>query len=123
MTERLQFHFLLSRIGEGNGNPVQCSCLENPRDRGAWWAAIYGVTQDRPRLTESGMGASQVALMVKNLLANAEGLRDVSLIPGLGTCPDGGNDTPLQYSSWENPTDRGAWQATVHGVAKKSDMT
>ena len=67
------------------------------------------------------MGASQVALMVKNPLANAEGLRDVSLIPGLGTCPDGGNDTPLQYSSWENPTDRGAWQATVHGVAKQLD--
>ena len=45
MTERLHFHFSLSRIGEGNGNPLQCSCLENPRDRGAWWAAVYGVTQ------------------------------------------------------------------------------
>ena len=42
-TERLHFHFALSRIGEGNGNPLQCSCLENPRDRGAWWAAVYGV--------------------------------------------------------------------------------
>ena len=42
-TERLHFHFLLSRIGEGNGNPLQCSCLENPRDGGAWWAAVYGV--------------------------------------------------------------------------------
>ena len=42
-TERLHFHFSLSCIGEGNGNPLQCSCLENPRDRGAWWAAIYGV--------------------------------------------------------------------------------
>ena len=40
----------LSRIGEGNGNPLQCSCLENPRDGGAWWAAIYGVTQSRTRL-------------------------------------------------------------------------
>ena len=45
MTERLHFHFPLSCIGEGNGNPLQCSCLENPRDRGAWWAAVYGVAQ------------------------------------------------------------------------------
>ena len=44
-TEQLHFHFSLSCIGEGNGNPLQCSCLENPRDGGAWWAAIHGVTQ------------------------------------------------------------------------------
>ena len=44
------FHFSLSCIGEGNGNPLQCSCLENPRDRGAWWAAVYGVAQGRTRL-------------------------------------------------------------------------
>ena len=50
MTERLPFHFSLSCIGEGNGNPLQCSCLGNPRDGGAWWAAIYGVTQSRTRL-------------------------------------------------------------------------
>ena len=49
-TERLHFHFSLSCIGEGNGNPLQCSCLENPRDEGAWWAAVYGVTQSRTRL-------------------------------------------------------------------------
>ena len=49
-TERLHFHFSLSYIGEGNGNPRQCSCLENPRDRGAWWAAIYGVAQSQTRL-------------------------------------------------------------------------
>ena len=47
MTERLHFHFSLSCIGGGNGNPLQCSCLENPRDGGAWWAAIYGVTQSQ----------------------------------------------------------------------------
>ena len=46
-TERLHFHFSLSFIGEGNGNPPQCSCLENPRDGGAWWAAVYGVAQSR----------------------------------------------------------------------------
>ena len=49
-TERLHFHFSLSRIGEGNGNPLQRSCLENPRDGGAWWAAVYGVTQSRTQL-------------------------------------------------------------------------
>ena len=49
-TEQLHFHFSLSCIGEGNGNPIQCSCLENPRDWGAWWAAIYGVVQSWTRL-------------------------------------------------------------------------
>ena len=49
-TERLHFHFSLSRIGEGNGNPLQCACLENPRDRGAWWVAVYGVAQSQTRL-------------------------------------------------------------------------
>jgi len=49
-TERLHFHFSLSCIGEGNGNPLQCSCLENPRDGGAWWAPICGVAQSRTRL-------------------------------------------------------------------------
>ena len=49
-TERLHFHFSLSYIGEGNGNPLQCSCLENPKEGGAWWAAVYRVTQSRTRL-------------------------------------------------------------------------
>ena len=51
-TERLHFHFSLSCIGEGNGNPLQYSCLENPRDRGAWWAAVYGVAQGQTRLKQ-----------------------------------------------------------------------
>ena len=51
-TERLHFHFSLSCIGEGNGNPLQCSCLENPRDGGAWWAAIRGVSQSRTQLSD-----------------------------------------------------------------------
>ena len=49
-TEWLHCHFSLSCIGEGNGNPLQCSCLENPRDGAAWWAAVYGVAQSRTRL-------------------------------------------------------------------------
>ena len=52
MTERLHFHFSLSFTGEGNGNPLQCSCLENPRDGGARWAAIYGVAQGWTRLKQ-----------------------------------------------------------------------
>ena len=50
-TKRLHFHFSLACTGEGNGNPLQCSCLENPRDGGACWAAVYGVAQSRTRLT------------------------------------------------------------------------
>ena len=56
-TERLHFHFSLSCIGEGNGNPLQCSCLENPGDGGAWWAAVYGVAQSRTRL--KGLSSSR----------------------------------------------------------------
>ena len=58
MTERLPFHFSLSCIGEGNGNPLQCSCLENPRDGGAWWAAVSGVTQSQTRLKRLGSSSS-----------------------------------------------------------------
>ena len=61
-TERLHFHFSLSCIGEGNGNPLQCSCLENPRDGGAWWAAVYGVAQSRTQLKQlSSTSSSRVA--------------------------------------------------------------
>ena len=59
-TERLHFHFSLSCIGEGNGNPLQCSCLENPRDGGAQWAAVYGVTQSRTRLKRLGSSSSSM---------------------------------------------------------------
>ena len=59
-TEGLPFHFSLSFIGEGNGNPLQCSCLENPRDGGAWWAAVYGVTQSRTRLKQLTSSSSKI---------------------------------------------------------------
>ena len=67
MTEWLPFHFSLSCIGEGNGNPLQCSCLENPRDGGAWWAAIYGVAQSWTRLkwlSSSSMVRMKVSIAV-----------------------------------------------------------
>ena len=81
-TEQLHCHFSLSCIGEGNGDPLQCSCLENPRDGGAWWAAVYGVAQSRTRLKRFSSSSSR----------NGEG-----------------NGTPLQYSCLENPMGRGAW--------------
>ena len=59
-TEQRHFLFSLSCIGEGNGNPLQCSCLENPRDRGAWWAAVYGVTQSWTRLKPLSSSSSIV---------------------------------------------------------------
>ena len=104
-TEWLHFHFLLSCIGEGNGNPLQCSCLEKPRDGGAWWAAVYGAAQSRTRLKRLSSSSSSSA-------------GDLGLICGSGRSPGERNGTPLQYSCLENPMDRGAWQATVHGVAK-----
>ena len=59
--ERLPFHFSLSCIGEGNGNPLQCSCLENPRDGGAWWAAVYGVAESWTQLKQlSGSNSTQI---------------------------------------------------------------
>ena len=67
-------------------------------------------------------GASLVVLVVKNPSDNVGDIRDASSIPGLGRSPGGGNGNPLQYSCLENPMERGAWQATVHGIAE-SDMT
>ena len=62
-TERLHFHFSLSCIGEGNGNPLQCSCLENSRDGGAWWAALYGVAESQTRLKQLSSSSS---LLIRN---------------------------------------------------------
>ena len=59
-TEQLHFHFSLSCIGAGNGNPLQCCCLENSRDGGAWWAAAYGVAQSRTRLKRLSSSSSSV---------------------------------------------------------------
>ena len=62
MTEQLHFHFSLSYIGEGNGNPLQCSYLENPRDAGTWWAAIYGITQSWTQLKQLSNSSSSSKL-------------------------------------------------------------
>ena len=64
--EPLHLHFSLSCIGEGNGNTLQCSCLENPRDGGAWWAVIYGVPQSRTRLKRLS-SSSSIAFYYMNI--------------------------------------------------------
>ena len=94
-TEQLHFLFSLSCIGEGNGNPLQCSCLENPRDGGAWWAAVYGVTQSWTRLKRLSSSSS--------ILSSGEEHTKTfpvktDLIPGSGRSPGGGNGNPLLYS-------------------------
>ena len=108
MTERLHFHFSLACIGEGHGNPLQCSCLENPRDGGAWWAAVYGVSQSWTRLKRLSSSSSSILIAkgypgeeVKDPPVNAGGARDTGSIPGLGRSPRGGNGNPLQYSCLE----------------------
>ena len=90
MTERLHFHFSFSCIGEGNGNPLQCSCLENPRDGGAWWA-VYGVAEsDTTERLHCHFSLS---------------------------CIGEGNGTPLQCSCLDNPRDGGDWWAAIFEVA------
>ena len=74
MTERLHFHFSFSCTGEGSGNPLQCSCLENPREGGAWWAAIYGVTQSRTWLRRLS-SSSTYSEVLKSLSLLNSGLR------------------------------------------------
>ena len=82
--------------GEGNGTPLQYSCLENPMDRGAWKAAVHGVAEDQTRLWATSL----------------------SLFTQCTSCIGEGNGNPLQCSCLENPRDGGAWWAAVYGVAQ-----
>ena len=119
-TKWLHFHFSLSCVGEGNGNPLQCSCLENPRDGGAWWAAIYGVAQSGTRLKR----LSSSSMFTMGFLGGSDGTEsacntgDTGSIPGSGRFPEEGNGYPLQYFCLENSTDWETWWAWVHGVTK-----
>ena len=93
--------------GEGQGSLARCSL---------WGCRVSDTTE---RLNNNFMeGVSQVALVMKDPPANAGDLRDTGVIPGPGRSSGGWHGNPLQYSCLENPIDRGAWQATVHGVAK-----
>ena len=106
-TEWLHFHFSFSCIGEGIGNPLQCSCLENPRDGGAWWAAIHCVAQSQTWLKQLSSSSSQCRRH-----------RNEGSIPRLGRSPRGGHGYPLQNSRLENSLDRGACWVTVQRVTK-----
>ena len=85
-----------------------------------WFMGSQSWAQLKQLSTHEQNRASQVALVVKNLLARAGDVRDVGLIPGLGRSPGVGNGNPLQYSCLGNPTDRGAWQATQPIGSQKS---
>jgi len=69
-TKRLHFHFLLSCIGEGNGNPLQCSCLESPRDGGAWWAAICQIAQSQTQLKRLSSSSSSIMAEIRPMSEN-----------------------------------------------------
>ena len=133
MTERFHFHFSLSSIGEGNGNPLQCSCLESPRDGGAWWAAVYGVAQSRTRLKRLSSSSSTILMYFltfhitsvlswwlsgKDTTRSTGNTGHESSFPGLGRSPGGDNGNPLQCSCQENPMDQRAWRDTVHRVTE-----
>ena len=115
-TEQLPFHFSLSYTGEGNGNPLPCSCLENPRDRRAWWAAVYGVAQSRTRLKRLSSSSSSSSRELRYHMLQGLQCRRPGFDPWVRKIPEEGNGNPLQHSCLEKPMDRGAWQATVHGV-------
>ena len=110
-TEQLHFHLSLSCIGEGNGNPLQCSCLENPRDGGAWWAASLG--SHRVRHDWSNLAA---AAAVDEMVGWHHWLNEHECEQTPGDNEGKGN--PLQCSCLENPRDGGAWWAAVYGVAQ-----
>ena len=100
MTERLHFHFSLSCIGKGNGHPLQCSCLENPRDGGAWWAAIYGVAQSwtqLKRLSSSSSGSLFNRMKVKWKLKSLSHVRLFETPWTIVYSMDG------LYSPWNSP--------------------
>ena len=77
-TERLPFHLSLSCFGEGNGNPLPCSCLDNPRDGGAWWAAVYGVAQSRTRLR--WLSSSSSSSRSRNIIVTLLNVTDIPMI-------------------------------------------
>ena len=95
-----------------------CSSLDPAKFKNKSEPKLQGQINTENTITEGHLWSNQVALVIKNPPANAGGIRDMGLIPGLGRSPGGGHGNPHQYSSLENPMDRGAWGATVHGAAK-----
>ena len=99
------FHFSLSCIGEGNGNPLQCSCLENPRDGGAWWAAVYEVTQSRTWLKRLSSSSSSSG---KEPAYQCRRFKRCRFDPWVWK---EGMATHSSILAWRIPMDKGAWQA------------
>ena len=161
MTERLHFHFSLSCVGEGNGSPLQCSCLENPRDRGSCWLPSMGSHRVRHDWSDLAAAAGSLTCSSSSYVLNpifsdlstsfipqsslwwerddlglarlqariprwcswypacqCGDIRDTGSIPGLERSPGGGNGNPLQCSCLDNPMDRRAWWAAIHGVTE-----
>ena len=125
-------HYFLSRsllviYGEGNGNPLQCTCLEHPRAGGAWWAAVFGVAQSRTRLRQISSSSGWFSILLHPLVKKRGEEMSASkwtrpqrsddmlgyYLLRLGRSPGGGKGYPLQYSGLENSRDY-----TVHGVTK-----
>ena len=115
--------------GEGNGNPLQYSCLENPMDGRAWWATVHRVAKSRTRLSD--FTSLHFNLIVgfpggasgEESICNAGDIKDVGSIPGLGRSRQEGNGNPLQYFCLENPMDRRAWRAASPWGCKDLGMT
>ena len=95
--------------GEGNGNPLQYPCLENPMDRGAWWATVHGVTKSQTQLSMYTLEIAEGFPSNSDGKASACNAGDPSSIPGSGRSPGEGNGNPFQYPCLENPMDRRAW--------------
>ena len=113
----------LSRVlerspGEGNSNPLQQSCLENPMDRGVWWAPIHRVTRVRQELVTKLLSQFKGFPGGSDSKESTYNVGDPGSIPGLGRSPGEGNGNSLQYSCLENSMDKAVWQAIVHEVAK-----
>ena len=142
-TQQLHFHFSLSCTGEGNGNPLQCSCLEHPRDGGAWWAAVYGVVESRTRLSDLTCTfrfhalEKEMATHFSALAWKIPWMEEPGRLQSMGSrraeesgttqqlhfhfslsCIGEGNGNPLQCSCLENPRDGEAWWAAVYGVTQ-----
>ena len=99
-TERHHFHFSLSCIGEGNGNPLQCSCLENPRDGGAWWAAVCGVAQSRTQLKR--LSSSSIPILKRYVFPYLRDMYSHTL------------ETWVRSLGWEDPLEEGtATQSSI----------
>ena len=122
-TEWLHFHFSSSCIGEGNGNPLQCSCLETLRDSRAWWAAVYGVLQSRTWLKRFSSSSSRW-YSDKESAYQCRRHRRLGSISGSGRSPGGGSGNPptAVFLPGKFHGQRSLAGYTVHGVAEL-DMT